>query len=116
VERPDCCAGIRIVFIDTEEELKSWLSGDNNLPRLRVLKGIGPKTVDYCKILVGISTSAIDRHLLNFLKMAGLTPINYYEARAIINSAVPSIRPIVNMANSKRCEHKYWQQAVDQFR
>ena len=73
--------------IDTEAELKSWLSDDNNLPKFRAINGIGPKTVDYFKILVGISASAIDRHLINFLKMAGLTPSNYNDTQAIINSA-----------------------------
>jgi hypothetical protein len=51
------------------------------LQKLLSIKGIGPKTVDYFKILVGVSTAAIDRHLLNFLKLAGLTPAGYRETR-----------------------------------
>lgn len=91
--------------INTEIELKNWLSDDNNLPKLRAIKGIGPKTIDYFKILVGISTSAIDRHLLNFLKMAGLTPSNYYEAQIIINSA----------ADILSVKHSYFDHSIWQF-
>jgi thermostable 8-oxoguanine DNA glycosylase len=55
--------------------------------KLRSVKGIGPKTIDYFKILVGVSTSAIDRHLLNFLALAGLLPCGYREAQTVINAA-----------------------------
>lgn len=78
----DLCAS---EHIETESDLRNWLLDNSNLPKLRSIKGIGPKTVDYFKILVGVSTSAIDRHLLNFLGMAGLTSCGYSEAQAIIN-------------------------------
>ena len=73
--------------IETEADLSVWLSRDANLAKLRSVKGIGPKTIDYFKILVGVSTSAIDRHLLNFLALAGLPPCGYREAQALINAA-----------------------------
>lgn len=73
--------------IETEADLRDWLSDSANLQKLRAIKGIGPKTVDYFKILVGISTSAIDRHLINFLGLAGLAPCGYSEAQAVINAA-----------------------------
>ncbi len=72
--------------IETEKELQNWLNDDSNLSKLRSIKGVGPKTVDYFKILTGVSTSAIDRHLLNFLSLAGLTPCGYSDAQNIINS------------------------------
>ena len=72
--------------IEDEADLREWLSQEPNLRKLRAIKGIGPKTIDYFKILVGISTCAIDRHLLKFLELAGLSPRGYREAQAIINA------------------------------
>ena len=73
--------------VDSEPELRAWLLDDANLVKLRSIKGIGPKTADYFKILVGLPTSAIDRHLLNLLALAGLSPCGYDEAQTIINAA-----------------------------
>ncbi|MDD5298823.1 MAG: hypothetical protein PHU46_18135 [Rhodocyclaceae bacterium] len=73
--------------IEVEADLKEWLENKPNLLKLRSIKGIGPKTIDYFKILVGVSTSAIDRHLLNFLALAGLSPCGYIDAQKIINVA-----------------------------
>ena len=72
--------------IDTEADLRSWLAQDANREKLRSIKGIGPKTIDYFKILVGESTSAIDRHLLGFLKLAGIEAASYREAQDVINA------------------------------
>jgi hypothetical protein len=72
--------------VETEADLRDWLLDTANLVKLRSIKGIGPKTLDYFKILVGVSTCAIDRHLLNFLGLAGLVPSNYGEAQAVINA------------------------------
>jgi hypothetical protein len=73
--------------IEVETDLRAWLAKEANLSKLRSIKGIGPKTIDYFKILVGVSTSAIDRHLLNFLGLAGLAPCGYLDAQTIINAA-----------------------------
>lgn len=75
--------------IETEADLKSWLENDENVSKLKKLRGVGNKTVDYFKILAGISTSAVDRHLINFLKKAGIAiSLNEYsEAQKIINKA-----------------------------
>jgi hypothetical protein len=78
--------------VEAEVGLQKWLLEDSNLPKLRAIIGIGPKTVDYFKILVGISTSAIDRHLINFLGLAGLshnayTDDQYADAQSVINAA-----------------------------
>jgi len=90
--------------IETDEDLKRWLSNDTNLPKLRAIKGIGPKTVDYFKIFVGESTSAIDRHLLNFLGMAGLMPCGYSEAQAVINAAADLLK-----VDRAYFDHSIWQ-------
>jgi hypothetical protein len=90
--------------IETEADLRKWLSQESNLLKLRSIKGIGPKTIDYFKILVGVSTSAIDRHLLNFLKLAGLTPCGYLEARAIINATADILS-----VDRAHFDHSIWQ-------
>lgn len=90
--------------IETEAELSTWLLDNANLPKLRSIKGIGPKTVDYFKILVGVSTSAIDRHLLNFLGLAGMTPCGYSEAQAIINATADILS-----VDRAYFDHSIWQ-------
>lgn len=90
--------------IETEGNLRNWLLDNNNLPKLRSINGIGPKTVDYFKILVGISTSAIDRHLLDFLIMAGLKPNNYSEAQTMINAAADKLS-----IDRAQFDHSIWQ-------
>ena len=77
--------------VENESELKEWLSQDSNLPKLRDIIGIGPKTVDYFKILVGIPTCAIDQHLLSFLKLAGISPKDYVEAKCVINATADNL-------------------------
>lgn len=71
--------------IETEDNLRYWLMNDRNLLKLAMIQGIGPKTIDYFKILTGIQTCAIDRRLLDFLKQAGIEVSGYDEAKAIIN-------------------------------
>lgn len=73
--------------IETEDHLKQWLMNERNLMKLAMIKGIGPKTLDYFKILTGIQTCAIDRRLLDFLKQAGIDAPSYDEAKEIINLA-----------------------------
>ena len=90
--------------IETETDLRAWLLQEKNLLKLRAIKGIGPKTVDYFKILVGFSTSAIDRHLINFLKLAGLTPGNYDEIQAVINATADLL-----CVDRAYFDHSIWQ-------
>jgi hypothetical protein len=71
--------------IETEDNLRDWLMNERNLVKLAMIKGIGPKTLDYFKILTGIQTCAIDRRLLDFLKQAGIEVSSYDEAKEIIN-------------------------------
>ncbi len=68
----------------TEEDLKVWLTDPNNETLLYQLKGIGLKTVDYLKMLVGIQTIAIDRHLKNFVSNAGLLIKSYDKIKSIL--------------------------------
>jgi hypothetical protein len=72
--------------IETEGDLSNWLAIDENLPRLLEIRGIGPKTVDYLKILTGMNTAAVDRHMYTFLKEAGIQVQGYDDAKALLNA------------------------------
>jgi endonuclease III len=91
--------------IETETDLKTWLENDDNIEKLKKLRGIGNKTADYFKILVGISTSAIDRHLIEFLKQAGIdiSINNYWEAQKIINKAAEKME-----IDKSLLDHSIW--------
>lgn len=75
--------------VETEEELRYWLQSEGSEERLKSLKGIGDKTVDYLKLLVGFSTVAVDRHVITFLNTAGvdITIAKYSVARDILSEA-----------------------------
>ena len=71
--------------VETEDDLRDWLMDTRNLLKLKMIHDIGPKTIDYFKILTGIQTCAIDRRLLDFLKQADIEVSDYDEAKEIIN-------------------------------
>ena len=75
--------------IETEDDLKRCFVERPGLiePQLLAQRGIGLKTVSYLKILVGLQTSAVDRHLFRFLEEAGLHYSNEIAAQSLINAA-----------------------------
>jgi hypothetical protein len=75
--------------VQNESDLKTWLQDAGNIEKLMAIKGVGKKTIDYLKILVGISTVAVDRHIFRFLHKAGIkiSISEYDKARSIVNGA-----------------------------
>ena len=74
--------------VNTERSLRRWLQNDANVQRLKSRRiGVGDKTADYLKLLVGLRTVAVDRHLLNFLKAARIPVSGYKEAHDVITGA-----------------------------
>lgn len=73
--------------VETTEDFAEWLRDASHLERLGRLPGMGPKTVDYLQILVGLDSTAIDRHLTRALREAGLTPGDYHQQKAVIEEA-----------------------------
>jgi endonuclease III len=71
--------------VDTEDDLRRWLERDGSKAKLLNVPFVGPKTADYLKILVGLPTAAIDVHLFNFIKLAGLERRNYERALKLIH-------------------------------
>ena len=106
-EKPNRVVGAAKFFqserIETEDELAGWLQEPANIPRLKQLRGIGDKTADYFKILVGIQTVAVDMHLLAFLGAAGVTVRTYGEAHRIIADAADFLG-----VDRARFDHSIW--------
>jgi len=73
--------------IENEDQLAKWLDTEKNISQLRKISGIGPKTVDYLKMLSGNQAIAIDRHLFAFLELAGIFIKTYQEASSIYSKA-----------------------------
>ncbi len=76
------------VSVESEPDLALYLGERENEAKLLSIRGIGEKTIDYLKNLVGLSTVAVDRHVRNFVALAGITANSYAEVRhAVINAA-----------------------------
>jgi endonuclease III len=73
--------------INDEIQLSRWLDEKENINQLLQINGIGPKTVDYLKLLSGIQSIPIDRHLFKFLELAGIETKQYNFASFLYNEA-----------------------------
>jgi hypothetical protein len=73
--------------LDTEDAVADYLSHEAAAAELLALPGVGPKTLDYLKILVGIPTFAVDRHLRRIIEAAGVTYVSYDHAHATLIAA-----------------------------
>ena len=73
--------------IENEDQLAKWLDIEKNISQLRRVDGVGPKTVDYLKMLSGGQAIAIDRHLFVFLELAGIPHCSYQDAALIYGKA-----------------------------
>ena len=71
--------------VETQNEFYEWLSYDKNIIKIKSISGISDKTADYLKILTGHKTNAVDRHLIKFMKNAGINVENYSEASDVIS-------------------------------
>jgi hypothetical protein len=94
--------------IEAEEQLKLWLKEEENLQKLGNIKGVGGKTLDYFKMLSGIHTSAIDRHLRSFLHRAGVQVDSYLEAQEVINKAANKLK-----IKESVLDHSIWKYMSD---
>jgi hypothetical protein len=95
--------------VETEADLHFWLCEDDdecgaNVAKLAAVHGIGPKTIDYFKILCGEQdTAAIDMHLTRFLEQAGVRVTSYEQARAVIGAAAAELD-----VSAARLDHSIW--------
>lgn len=89
--------------ISTHQDLNRWLRLPESRKILLAIKGIGPKTVDYLGILVGIDGVAVDIHLMKFLHAAGIEHSDYETAREIISSAADLLK-----VSRRTLDHSIW--------
>jgi hypothetical protein len=74
-------AGLAAIYADEQ-------SAATLAVRLRQVKGVGPKTIDYLAILVGSDQHvAIDLHLRAFARDAGITTLTYSDLRGLYTAA-----------------------------
>jgi hypothetical protein len=95
--------------VETEVDLRRWLCGDTaqcrgNVAKLTAARGIGPKTIDYFKILCGEQdTAAVDVHLMRFLELAGVQVRDYEHARGVIGETADVLG-----VSAARLDHSIW--------
>ena len=70
--------------LETCADLQGWLSREEARQTLLTLSGIGPKTVDYLCTLVGLDCIAIDRHVRQLSRWAGIEQTNYADLKLIV--------------------------------
>lgn len=89
--------------IENETDLSDWLTLEANCSSLRELKGIGPKTVDYLKSLVGLPAIAVDRHVRTFVGWAGVKLSSYEDVQQIVCKVADSLN-----IDRKSMDHAIW--------
>lgn len=77
--------------VNSEEDFRQWGRASENEEKLLALDGIGYKTVDYLKLLSGLETIPVDRHLFKFLKDSEIPITTYYDASYIFKSAAKEL-------------------------
>lgn len=73
--------------INTAKQLTEYLKYDINLDYLKTIHGIGNKTCDYLKRLLGFDIVAVDRHIRFFIENAGIVCRNYYDMKEVVEYA-----------------------------
>jgi len=63
--------------VENAPMLRDRLQDASFVVALRVVRGVGPKTVDYMQCLVGIDSIAVDRHVRTFAKRVGVVEEDY---------------------------------------
>lgn len=89
--------------IETCQEFSSWLNDSHNSKKLRSIKGIGPKTIDYFKILLGQESVAVDTHLKKFIQTANIELSDYEEIKMVITKAA-----IILGVKASVLDHSIW--------
>lgn len=73
--------------LETENMVRDWLEKPGNSGLLLQLKGVGSKTVDYLKMLVGLPTVPVDRHVRALVGAAGLKYNRYEDVQQVVSLA-----------------------------
>lgn len=73
--------------IETAEDLIYFLNSESGEKQLKEINGIGNKTCDYMKRLLGFDTVAVDRHIREFLMDADIMFDDYFEIKEVVEFA-----------------------------
>ena len=73
--------------VETTKDLRRWLRVARNPPSLMTVHGVGPKTVNFLKLLVGLDAIAVDRQILRFVREAGVDLKTPHVVEAILTKA-----------------------------
>ena len=73
--------------IETSKQLTDFLRYDKNVQSLKAIHGIGNKTCDYLKRLLGFDTVAVDRHIRSFIESADIYCDDYFDIKEIVEFA-----------------------------
>lgn len=73
--------------IETSRQLTEFLRYEHNVNMLKDIHGIGNKTCDYLKRLLGFDTVAVDRHIRSFIESADIFCNDYYDIKEIVEFA-----------------------------
>ncbi len=77
--------------LETEVMVRNWLQQPGNTSLLLDIKGVGAKTVDYLKMLVGMPTLAVDRHVRVLVSAAGLNYSRYEDIQRVVGLAADNL-------------------------
>lgn len=70
--------------IETSRQLKEFLRYEKNVSMLKDIHGIGNKTCDYLKRLLGFDIVAVDRHIRSFMESADIFCDDYFDIKEIV--------------------------------
>lgn len=70
--------------IETTYDLARFLNEGFGEEQLKSINGIGNKTCDYLKRLLGFDTVAVDRHIRDFLVDADIMVNDYFEIKEVV--------------------------------
>lgn len=94
--------------VEEEDDLVNWLVVPENCVSLMELKGIGPKTVDYLKLLVNLPAIAVDRHIRKFVYWAGVRLRSYADIRLVVSMTADILE-----VPHRNLDHAIWEYVVD---
>lgn len=73
--------------IDSTRQLTEYMKIDMNIDCLKSIHGIGDKTCDYMKRLLGFDTVAVDRHVRAFVESADILCQDYFDFKEVVEFA-----------------------------
>ena len=73
--------------IETSRQLTDFLKYERNVQMLKDIHGIGNKTCDYLKRLLGFDTVAVDRHIRSFIESADIFCDDYFDIKEVVEFA-----------------------------